>query len=63
MELEMQKQHSLLKFQSKYCPGDNETWKPSVCGSAGVLGQFNEQNMECMGVCFMLKIKTWVTYE
>lgn len=57
----MQEQHVLLKFQAKYCPGDVRLEKPSVCRSAGVLGQLNDQNMECLYyvyIYFMLKIKT-----
>lgn len=62
----MEEKHTLLKFQAKYCPGDRKLEKPSACGSAGVLGQLDEQNMECfycMCMYFMLKVRTCAIYN
>lgn len=46
----MQEEHILLNFQAKYCPGDMRFEKHR---SAGVLGQLNEKNMECLYYMYM----------
>lgn len=55
-----------LKIPGQILPWRHGTWKTICCGSAGVLGQLDEQNMECvycMYMYFMLKVKTCATYN